>query len=95
MQNMQYSPKSISLPSGRVVFYLVNAEPLQCGFGDCRHDMVITTPDTRTVAYSEIVKAGKTKVFTIEAMPKGTFSFHDDIGVHYIELKMSGSLDVT
>jgi hypothetical protein len=95
MENMKYSTMSISVPSGRVVFYLVNAERVPCGWPNCRHDMVITTLYKRTVAYSDIVEAGKTKVFTIEAMPEGKYSFHDDIGMHFTELNMSGTLDVT
>ena len=57
--------------------------------------MVITTLDKRAIAYSDTIAAGKTKVFTIEAMPAGRYLFHDDIGMHFIELKMSGTLDVT
>jgi plastocyanin len=95
MKDMKYSPKSISVPAGKVVFYLVNAEPAPCGLPDCRHDMVITTQDNRTIAYSDHVEIGKTKVFTIEAMPSGTYAFHDDIGMHLIELNMTGTLDVS
>ena len=95
MGNMTYSPRSISLQSGRVVFYLVNAEAVPCRWPNCTHDMVITTSDQRTVAYSDNVQAGKSKVFTIEAMPPGKYSFHDDIGMHFIELNMAGTLEVT
>jgi plastocyanin len=95
MKDMKYSPKSISVPAGRVVFYLVNAEAAPCGWPDCRHDMVITTQDKKTIAYSDNVEIGKTKVFTIEAMPSGTYSFHDDIGMHLVELNMAGTLDVS
>ena len=94
MENMKYSMKSITAPSGTIVFYLVNAEHVPCGWPDCRHDMVITTPDNRTVAYSGTVAAGKTTVFTIEGMPVGKYSFHDDIGMHFAELKMAGTLEV-
>ena len=94
MRNMKYSPDSISVPSGRVVIYLVNAEAVPCGWPNCQHDVVITTSDKRTVAYSDTVEAGKTKVFAIEAMPTGKYSFHDDIGMHFVELNMSGPLDV-
>jgi hypothetical protein len=51
--------------------------------------------DKRTVAYSDNVEAGKSKVFTIEAMPSGKYSFHDDIGMRLTELNMSGTLEVT
>jgi hypothetical protein len=95
MEGMQYSPKSISVPSGRVVFYLVDAERVPCGWPDCHHNMVITTSEKRALAYSDTIEAGKTKVFTIEAMPQGKYSFHDDIGMHFIELNMAGTLDVT
>ena len=95
MKNAQYSPHSISLRSGKVVFYLVNDEALQCGLLDCRHDMVITTSDKETLAYSDTIEPGKAKVFTIESMPSGQYPFHDDIGVHFVELNMAGSLDVT
>jgi plastocyanin len=94
MANMKYSMTNISVASGTAVFYLVNAEPVPCGFGDCRHNVVITALDKRTVAYSDTVEPGKTKLFTIEEMPKGKYSFHDDIGVHFTELNMSGTLDV-
>jgi hypothetical protein len=57
--------------------------------------MVITTQDKKTIAYSDNVEIGKTKVFTIEAMPAGTYSFHDDIGMHLVELNMAGTLDVS
>jgi len=95
MKDMKYSPKSITVPSGKVVFYLLNAEAAPCGWPDCRHDMVITTQDQKTIAYSDNVEIGKSKVFTIEAMPSGTYSFHDDIGMHLVELKMTGTLDVS
>ena len=94
MKDMKYSPQKISVPSGKVVFYLVNAEAAPCGWPDCRHDMVITTQDKKTIAYSDNVEIGKTKVFTIEAMPSGAYSFHDDIGMHLVELNMTGTLDV-
>jgi plastocyanin len=95
MKDMKYSPKSISVPAGKVVFYLVNAETAPCGWPDCRHDMVIATQDKKTIAYSDNVEIGKTKVFTIEAMPSGTYAFHDDIGMHLVELNMTGTLDVS
>ena len=62
---------------------------------NCRHDMVITTLDKGAIAYSAIVEIGKTTVFTIDAMPAGKYSFRDDIGMHFIELNMSGTLEVT
>lgn len=95
MQNMAYSPKTMTAPSGRVVFYLVNAEPVPCPLPDCRHDMVITTLDNRPIAYSDHIEAGKSKVFTIESLPAGKYLFHDDIGAHNVELHMSGTLDVS
>jgi len=95
MANMTYSPRSINLQSGRVVFYLVNAEAVPCRWPNCTHDMVITTLEKRPIAYSDNVQAGKNKVFTIEAMPPGKYSFHDDIGMHFIELNMAGTLEVT
>ena len=95
MKDMEYSPNSISVPSGRVVLYLVNAEAVPCGLPNCHHDVVITTLDKRAIAYSDIIEEGKTKVLTIEAMPSGKYLFHDDIGMHFVELNMSGTLDVT
>ena len=95
MRNAQYSPKEISVRAGRLVFYLSNEEPTPCELLNCLHDIVITGSDSRAIAYSDKIQPGKAKVFTIESMPPGEYPFHDDIGMHYAELKMSGTLEVT
>jgi plastocyanin len=82
-----FNPSTISAPSGKVVFYLVNA-------GTVSHDMVIRDSSNNRVDGSELISAGDSIVFTVANIAAGTYTFfcaqtgHEAAG-------MKGTLTVT
>lgn len=87
MTEFSYKPSTISAPSGKVVFYLVNA-------GTVAHDMVISDSSGKTVASSELVSAGDAFVFTVGSIATGTYDFFCDQPGHK-DAGMKGTLTVT
>ncbi len=73
MTEYSFNPSTISLPSGKVVFFLVNA-------GSVSHDMVLRDSSGQRVsgAASELVSAGDSFVFTISNLPAGTYTIFCD-----------------
>ena len=67
MSEYQFSPSTLNAPSGKVVFYLVNA-------GSTGHDMVIRDSSKTRIAGSELVSAGDSFVFTVDNLPAGTYT---------------------
>jgi len=66
MTEYHFDPTDLSAPSGKVVFYLVNA-------GSVAHDLVITKDDGSVVARSELVSAGDQMVFTVDSIAAGKY----------------------
>ena len=70
MTEFAFSPSTISVPSGKVVFFLVNT-------GTVSHDMIIRDSSGQRVsgAASELVSAGDSFVFTVSNLPAGSYSY--------------------
>jgi plastocyanin len=73
MTEYSFNPSTISVPSGKVVFFLVNA-------GTISHDMVLRDASGKRVpgAASELVSAGDSFVFTISNLAAGTYAIFCD-----------------
>ena len=84
-----FNPSTISVPSGKVVFFLVNA-------GTISHDMIIRDSSGQRVsgAASELVSAGDSFVFTVSNLPAGTYSFFCDHPGHEAS-GMKGTITAT
>jgi nitrite reductase (NO-forming) len=89
MTEFKFDPSTISAPSGKVVFFLVNS-------GTASHDMIIRDSSGNRVsgAASELVSAGDSFVFTVSNLPAGTYSFFCDQPGHEAS-GMKGTLTVT
>jgi len=68
MTEFKFDPSTISVPSGKVVFFLVNA-------GTSSHDMTIRDSSGATIAHSDLVSAGDSFVFTVDSIAAGTYTF--------------------
>lgn len=68
MTEFAFSPSSLSVPSGKVVFYLVNG-------GTVAHDMVIKDSSGSVVGRSDLLSAGDSSVFTVSSLPAGKYTF--------------------
>jgi plastocyanin len=82
-----FNPSTISAPSGKVVFYLVNA-------GTVSHDMIIRDSSKNRVDGSELIQAGDSIVFTVDNIAAGTYTFYCDQTGHEAA-GMKGTLTVT
>lgn len=89
MTEYAFNPSTISVPSGKVVFFLVNA-------GSISHDMVIRNASGQKVsgATSELVSAGDSFVFTVTTLPAGSYTFFCDQPGHEAS-GMKGTLTAT
>jgi nitrite reductase (NO-forming) len=89
MTEFKFDPSTISAPSGKVVFFLVNS-------GTTSHDMIIRDSSGNRVsgAASELVSAGDSFVFTVSNLPAGTYSYFCDQPGHEAS-GMKGTLTVT
>ncbi|HVH63562.1 MAG TPA: cupredoxin domain-containing protein [Candidatus Dormibacteraeota bacterium] len=87
MTEFKFDPSTINVSSGKVVFFLVNS-------GSQSHDMAIRDQSKNRLATSELITAGDSKVFTVDNIAAGKYTFfctqpgHEDSG-------MVGSLTVT
>ncbi len=87
MTEFKFDPSSLSVPHGKVVFYLVNS-------GSVSHDMIIADSSNNRVAGSELVSAGDSFVFTVDNLAAGSYSFYCDQPGHK-DSGMQGKLTVT
>lgn len=87
MSDFKFDPASINVPSGKVVFFLVNA-------GSVSHDMIISDSSNNRVAASELISAGDSFVFPVESIAAGTYQFYCDQPGHR-DSGMHGVLTVT
>ena len=87
MSEFKFDPSSISAPSGKVVFFLVNA-------GTTSHDLIIRDSSNNRVNGSELVSAGDSIVFTVESIPAGTYTIFCDQSGHEAS-GMKGTLTIS
>ncbi len=89
MTEYSFNPSTISVPSGKVVFFLVNA-------GSISHDMVIRDVSGQKVsgATSELVSAGDSFVFTVSNLQAGSYTIFCDQPGHEAS-GMKGTLTAT
>jgi len=87
LTEFSFNPSTISAPSGKVVFYLVNA-------GTVSHDMIIRDSSNNRVDGSELISAGDSIVFTVDNIAAGTYTFYCDQTGHEAA-GMKGTLTVT
>ena len=87
MTEYSFTPSTISVPSGKVVFYLVNS-------GSLSHDIVIRDKAGTNVARSELISAGDRNVFTVDNIAAGAYTFLCDQPGHEAS-GMKGTLTVT
>jgi plastocyanin len=89
MTEYSFNPSTISVPSGKVVFFLVNA-------GTISHDMILRDTSGQRVsgAASELVSAGDSFVFTISNLPAGTYAIFCDQPGHEAS-GMKGTITAT
>ena len=66
LSEFKFDPSTITVPSGKAVFFLVNT-------GTSSHDMEILDSSGKRVAISELVSAGDSIVFTVDNIPAGTY----------------------
>ncbi|HEY4888591.1 MAG TPA: cupredoxin domain-containing protein [Candidatus Dormibacteraeota bacterium] len=87
LTEFKFDPSTISAPSGKVVFYLVNA-------GTTSHDMIIRDSSNNRLNGSELISAGDTFVFTVDSIPPGTYTYFCDQSGHEAS-GMKGTLTIT
>jgi plastocyanin len=87
LTEFKFDPSTISAPSGKVVFYLVNG-------GTTSHDMVIRDSSNNRIDASELISAGDTFVFTVTSISAGTYTYFCDQAGHEAS-GMHGTLTIT
>jgi plastocyanin len=87
LTEFKFDPSTISAPSGKVVFYLVNG-------GTTSHDMVIRDSSNNRIDGSELISAGDTFVFTVTNISAGTYTYFCDQAGHEAS-GMKGTLTIT
>ena len=87
MNEFKFDPATISAPSGKVVFYLVNG-------GSVSHDFVIRDSANNRIKSSELVSAGDSVVFTVDTIPAGTYTIFCDQSGHEAS-GMKGTLTIS
>jgi len=87
LTEFKFDPSTISAPSGKVVFYLVNA-------GTTSHDLIIRDSSNNRIDGSELISAGDTFVFTVNSISAGTYTYFCDQSGHEAA-GMKGTLTIT
>ena len=87
MTEFKFDPATMTVPSGKVVFYLVNG-------GTVSHDFVIRDSAGNNLQASELVSAGDTFVFTVSNLPAGTYTYFCNQAGHEAA-GMKGTLTAT
>jgi len=87
MTEFKFTPSTISAPSGKIVFWLVNS-------GTTQHDLAIRDSSGTTLATSELVSAGDQKEFDAINVAAGTYTFYCTQPGHEAS-GMKGTLTVT
>ena len=87
MTEYKYEPSTITAPSGRVVFFLVNS-------GTTSHNMIIRDSSNHRIKGSELLSAGDSNVFTVDSIAAGTYTIFCDQQGHEAS-GMKGTLTIT
>ena len=87
LTDYKFNPDSISAPSGKVVFYLVNS-------GGFTHDLVIRDSSKKKVAGSDLVAPGDSNVFTVASIAAGSYEIYCTQPGHEAQ-GMIGKLTIT
>lgn len=87
LTEFKFDPGTISAPSGKVVFFLVNA-------GTTSHDLIIRDASNNRIAGSELISAGDSTVFTVDNIAAGTYTYFCDQAGHE-QSGMRGTLTIT
>jgi len=87
MNEYKFDPSTISAPSGKIVFFLVNG-------GTVSHDLVIRDSSGNRLGTSELVSAGDSVVFTVNNLAAGTYTIFCDQQGHEAS-GMKGTLTAT
>ncbi len=87
LTEFKFDPSTISVPHGKVVFFLVNS-------GSVQHDMAIRDSSNNRVDQSELVSAGDSSVFTVNNIAAGTYTIYCTQQGHEAS-GMKGTLTVT
>jgi plastocyanin len=87
LTEFKFDPSTISAPSGKVVFYLVNA-------GTTSHDLIIRDSSNNRIDGSELISAGDSFVFTVNSIPAGTYTYFCDQSGHEAS-GMKGTLTIS
>ena len=88
MTEFKFDPSDITVPSGKVVFYVVNAG------NNTSHDMFIRDSAGTKVAGSDLVSAGDSTVFTVDNIAAGKYTIYCDQPGHESS-GMKGTLTVS
>jgi plastocyanin len=87
MTEFKFDPSTMSVPHGKVVFFLVNS-------GSVQHDMAIRDSSGNRLDLSELVSAGDSVVFTVNNIDAGTYTIYCTQQGHEAS-GMKGTLTVT
>ena len=87
MTEFKFDPSNITVPHGKVVFYLVNS-------GTVAHDMIIADPSGNRIAGSDLVSTGEATVFTVDNLAAGTYTIYCNQPGHR-DSGMQGTLTAT
>ena len=87
MTEYKFDPSTVSAPSGKVVFFLVNG-------GSIAHDLVIRDSSGNRKAGSELVSAGDSSVFTVDSIAAGSYTIVCDQPGHESS-GMKGALTIS
>ena len=87
MTEFKFDPETLNSPSGKVVFFLVNA-------GTASHNLIIRDNASKRIAGSNLVSAGDSLVFTVDSIAAGTYTIFCDQPGHEGS-GMKGTLTVT
>lgn len=87
MTEYKFDPSTLSEPSGKLVFFLVNA-------GSVAHDMIIRDSSGNRIDGSELISAGDSFVFTVNNISAGTYTYFCDQPGHESS-GMKGTLTIT
>ena len=87
LTEFKFDPSTISAPSGKLVFYLVNV-------GTISHDLIIRDASNNRVDGSDLMSSGDTLVFTVNSISAGTYTYFCDQSGHEAS-GMKGTLTIT
>jgi len=87
MTEYSFNPAAITVPNGKVVFYVVNS-------GTMSHDLVIHDSSGSVVARTELISAGDSVVLTVNTIAAGSYKIVCDQPGHEAS-GMKGTLTAT